>query len=408
MSDIKTEIISIGDELLIGQVTNTNASWMAAELNKSGIRVSQITAISDSKNEIQWALGEAEKRADIVLLTGGLGPTKDDITKKVLAEYFNSTLIFHEPTFEHIASLFGKRNFKVTDKMGANNKSELVLNSDGSLYHINLKPGNVAETIMLVGDPGRVEIIAGYFESIEFRTHNREIHTVTGTYNNKRLTVMSSGMGPDNIEIVVNELDALFNIDLESKKEKEVKTSLNLIRIGTSGALQPDIPVVNSYIVSEYGLGLDGLAYFYRKGTDVIDKELTNKFIKELNWDENLPRPYAVKASDRLLKVIGDKWKKGITLTAPGFYAPQGRELRLEVIDKTVIDRASLFSYNGVKVTNFEMETSALYVLSAMLGHKAVTVCDIIANRVNDDFNPNYKNSMKALIAEILDRVSDL
>ncbi|NQU35518.1 MAG: nucleoside phosphorylase [Bacteroidetes bacterium] len=289
--------------------------------------------------------------------------------------------------------------------MSTNNKSELVLNSDGSIYHLNLSPGYLAETIILVGDPGRVELIATFFDSIELKKHNREIHTITGIYKGKRLSVMSTGMGPDNIEIVVNELDALFNIDLKLKMEKSEKTVLNLIRIGTSGALQADIPVVNSPIVSEYGLGLDGLAYFYKRGLEVIDKELTDSFIKNLNWDRNLPRPYGIKASDYLLEKIGYGWRQGITLTAPGFYAPQGRELRLKVTDRTIVDRASAFTYNNARVTNFEMETSALYVLSAMLGHNALTVCDIIANRITDEFNPNYKESMRNLVGEVLERV---
>ncbi len=288
------------------------------------------------------------------------------------------------------------------------NKSELVLNSDGSIYHLNLCPGDVAETIMLVGDPGRVKIIAGFFDTIELEKQNREINTVTGTYKGKRLSVMSTGMGTDNIEIVVNELDALFNVDLKTRYYKEEKTSLNLIRIGTSGALQPDIPVIESFVVSEYGLGLDGLAYFYEKGEDTIDTELTEGFINELNWDNNLPKPYGIKASDYLLEKVGFGWRKGITLTAPGFYAPQGRELRLKVKDNTIIERARLFKYNGAEVTNFEMETSALYVISAMLGHNALTVCDIIANRVNDEFNPNYKESMLALIGDVIERISKL
>ena len=288
------------------------------------------------------------------------------------------------------------------------NKSELVLNSDGSIYHLNLCPGDVAETIMLVGDPGRVNIIADFFDSIELKKQNREIHTVTGTYKGKRLSVMSTGMGTDNIEIVINELDALFNIDLKTRFEKSEKTVLNLIRIGTSGALQADIPVVNSYLVSEYGLGLDGLAYFYDKGTSVIDNELTSGFIKQLEWDSELPKPYGIRCSDFLLEKVGHTWRKGITLTAPGFYAPQGRELRLKVKDNTIIDRARQYKYNGQEVTNFEMETSALYVLSAMLGHNALTVCDIIANRVNDDFNPDYKSSMKNLISEIIERIATL
>jgi uridine phosphorylase len=288
------------------------------------------------------------------------------------------------------------------------NKSELVLNSDGSIYHLNLCPGDVAETIMLVGDPGRVKIIASFFDTIELEKQNREINTVTGTYKGKRLSVMSTGMGTDNIEIVVNELDALFNVDLKTRYFKEKKTSLNLIRIGTSGALQPDIPVIDSFVVSEYGLGLDGLAYFYEKGEETIDSNLTDGFIKELNWDNNLPKPYGIKASDYLLEKVGFGWRKGITLTAPGFYAPQGRELRLKVKDNTIIDRARLYKYNDADVTNFEMETSALYVISAMLGHNALTVCDIIANRVNDEFNPNYKESMLALIGEVIERVAKL
>ena len=288
------------------------------------------------------------------------------------------------------------------------NKSELVLNSDGSIYHLNLCPGDVAETIMLVGDPGRVKIIAGFFDTIELEKQNREINTVTGTYKGKRLSVMSTGMGTDNIEIVVNELDALFNVDLKTRYYKKDKTSLNLIRIGTSGALQPDIPVIETFVVSEYGLGLDGLAYFYERGEETIDTELTEGFINELNWDNNLPRPYGIKASDYLLEKVGYGWRKGITLTAPGFYAPQGRELRLKVKDNTIIDRARLYKYNGAEVTNFEMETSALYVISAMLGHNALTVCDIIANRVNDEFNPNYKESMLALIGEVIERISKI
>ncbi len=287
-------------------------------------------------------------------------------------------------------------------------KSHLVLNSSGSIYHLNLQPGDIADTIMLVGDPGRVKIIAAFFDTIELEKHNREINTITGTYKGKRLSVISTGMGTDNIEIVVNELDALVNVDLKTRYFKENKTRLNLIRIGTSGALQPNIPVVNSYVVSEYGLGIDGLAYFYKKGPETIDAELTSGFINKLNWDTDLPKPYGIRASDYLLKKVGFGWRKGITLTAPGFYAPQGRELRLEVKDNTIIDRARLYKYKGIDITNFEMETSALYVLSAMLGHNALTVCDIIANRINKEFNPNYKDSMRALIAEVIDRIAKL
>ncbi len=287
-------------------------------------------------------------------------------------------------------------------------KSELVLGTDGSIYHLQLNPGDVSTTILLVGDPDRAKTIADYFDEIIFHQQNREINTYTGIYRNTKLTVLSTGMGTDNIEIVVNELDALFNIDFETKLPKTDKTSLNLVRIGTSGALQTDIPIKESYVVSELSIGIDGLAYFYDDGPNVFNRKLTDAFISYMKWDENLPKPYATAASEYLLKKIAYGLRKGITLTAPGFYAPQGRELRLNVKDKTIIDRASQFSFEGHNITNFEMETSALYLLSAMLGHEAMTVCDIIANRVTNEFNPNYKSSMHKLIKLMLDRLITL
>jgi len=285
---------------------------------------------------------------------------------------------------------------------------ELVLNKEGKVYHLNLKPGDVAETIILVGDPARAGVIATYFDEVRFEGHNREIYTYTGVYQGKEISVVSTGMGTDNIEIVVTELDALFNIDFESKQPKEKLTSLNFIRIGTSGALHADIPVFDSYLVSEYGLGLDGLVYFYEKGPLVMEREMTSSFINQLEWDRDLPKPYAIRGSSELIETLGVGLKKGITLTAPGFYAPQGREVRLRVTDRTIIDRASKFKYNGFQVTNFEMETSALYALSAMLGHKAMTVCDIIANRITGDFSPDYKSSMGKLIQLMLERISKI
>ena len=292
--------------------------------------------------------------------------------------------------------------------MKENKKAELVLNGEGKAYHLNLKPGDVADTIFLVGDPGRARIIADFFDTVDFESSNREINTFTGTYKGKELSVVSTGMGTDNIEIVVNELDALFNIDFETHLPKEIFTSLNLIRIGTSGALQNDIPVVDSFLASAYGLGLDGLAYFYKDGPFVMEREFTASFINQLDWDKDLPKPYAMKGSTYLLDKLTTGYRKGITLTAPGFYAPQGRELRLEVTDNTIIERASKFKYDGESVTNFEMETSALYLLSAMLGHEALTVCNIIANRVTGDFNPDYNKSMKKLIGEMLERVLEI
>lgn len=284
-------------------------------------------------------------------------------------------------------------------------KLELPLNKEGKVYHLNLKPGDVSETIILVGDPGRAAVVASHFDDIWFEGHNREINTYSGTYKGKEISVISTGMGTDNIEIVLTELDALFNIDFNTKKQKQTLTSLNFIRIGTSGALHADIPVVNSFLVSAYGLGLDGLVYFYEKGPFAMEREMTSSFINQMEWDRDLPKPYATKGSSELIEKLGVGLRKGITLTAPGFYAPQGREVRLSVSDKTIVDRASKFTYNGYEVTNFEMETSALYALSAMLGHKAMTVCDIIANRITGDFSPDYKSSMGILIKLMLDRI---
>jgi len=286
-------------------------------------------------------------------------------------------------------------------------KTDLVFNAEGKLYHINLSPGQLATNIILVGDPARAKLVASFFDKIGFETTNREINTYTGTYNGKPISVMSTGMGTDNIEIVLIEIDALFNIDFSSGKTKEKLTKLNLIRIGTSGALQNYIPVHNSFLVSEYAIGMDGLAYFYEKAMFSMEREMTSSFINQMDYDKNLPKPYAVKASPELLKKIGKSWRRGITLTAPGFYGPQGRKVRLDVTDNTIIDRAMSFKYNGFEVTNFEMESSALYLLSAMLGHNALTVCDIIANRVTKEFEPDYKSSMTLLIGEVLKDLLD-
>lgn len=291
--------------------------------------------------------------------------------------------------------------------MDASKNVDIVLNSEGRVYHLNLAPGDIAETVLLVGDPARAELIAKHFDTITYKGSNREINTFTGIYNDKQISVLSTGMGTDNIEIVVNELDALFNVDFATKEIKEDKVSLNLIRIGTSGALQEDIPVFKSTLVSEYGLGLDGLVYFYEYGPFVMERELTASFINQMDYDRDLPKPYAVRGSSFLISKLAGEWRRGITLTAPGFYAPQGREIRLAVADNTIVERASKYKYNGFQVTNFEMETSALYALSAMLGHEALTVCDIIANRITGEFSPDYKASMKRLIVEMLDRVAE-
>ena len=283
---------------------------------------------------------------------------------------------------------------------------DLVLNSAGRIYHLDLAPGDVAETVLLVGDPARAKLIASYFDAIEYQGVNREINTYTGSLSGRRLTVLSTGMGTDNIEIVVNELDALFNIDLETRLVKAERVVLNLIRIGTSGALQEDIPVTDSTMVSAYGVGLDGLLYFYDRGPMVMERELTSSFINQMDYDRDLPKPYAVKGSELLIGKLAGDWPIGITITAPGFYAPQGRELRLQPNNPDLFRRAASYRYNGYRITNFEMETSALYALSALLGHRAMTVCDIIANRMNGKFSPDYRASMKKLVEEMLARIS--
>jgi len=282
--------------------------------------------------------------------------------------------------------------------------SELILHPDGSIYHLSIRPEQLAKTVILVGDPQRVETISNYFDDIEFKGENREIHTHTGTLNNKRLTVMSTGMGTDNIDIVLNELDALVNIDLEKKVIKPAHTALQIIRLGTSGGIQPDLPI-NAFVLSEYGLGLDGLLSFYKQSEKVIDEDLTNAFIAHANLPHNMPQPYLVKSSDKLSNFFGDEFVKGITATAPGFYGPQGRRVRLEVAFPDLIDRLQDFAFNGRKILNLEMETSALFGLSKLLGHHALTLCVAIANRKRHGYNPDYKSAIKKLIELVLEKI---
>lgn len=283
-------------------------------------------------------------------------------------------------------------------------ESELILNPDGSIYHLKLHPENIADDIILVGDPGRVEVISAYFDSIEFRQANREIVTHTGYIGKKRITVMSTGMGTDNLDIVINELDAIVNIDLKTRTPKTSHKSLRLYRLGTSGALQADIPV-GTFVASSHGVGLDGLMWFYQQAGAVIDEKLTAAFLKDLNWPNDLPKAYVIPASDLLLSTVGKGYMQGITATAPGFFGPQGRVLRLPLAYPDLNDRISGFNYEGKKVTNFEMETSALYGLSKALGHQAMTVCAIIANRQRKEYSKDYKLSVVELIEDLLENV---
>ena len=287
-------------------------------------------------------------------------------------------------------------------KIGA---SELVLNPDGSVYHLNLKPENIATDIITVGDPKRVDRIAKHFDRKEFETQKREFHTVTGYYKGKHLTVISTGIGPDNIDIVLNELDALVNIDLEKRTVKDQLTSLNIVRIGTSGSLHADIPV-DSFVMGVYGLGLDGLLHFYDSAS-VRELQMEEAFVRHSCWNPEAARPYIVANSPRLTQLLeGDNVFKGITATAVGFYGPQGRVLRLPLADDRINEKLESFSYNGVKVTNFEMETAAIYGLSKMLGHHACSMNAIIANRANLTFTKDPYKVIDNLIEYVLDKLA--
>lgn len=283
-------------------------------------------------------------------------------------------------------------------------ESELVLNPDGSIYHLKLLPKHIAETIIVVGDQGRVQTVSKYFDSIEHQIQNREFTTHTGYLNKKRLTVMSTGIGTDNIDIAINELDALVNIDLATRQIKEFKSHLNIIRLGTSGALQEDVPV-DSLVMSSYGLGLDGLLNFY-ESNGVIDEEITAAFIKHAEWGPNLSKPYIVKASDQLVTKLGDGMIKGITATSPGFYGPQGRILRLPISYPEQNDKLTSFMFMDERITNYEMETSALYGLGKMLGHNTCTICAIIANRIAKKYSEDYKKTVDKMVQIVLERLT--
>jgi uridine phosphorylase len=281
-------------------------------------------------------------------------------------------------------------------------ESELIINSDGSIYHLHLTPDQIADTIIIVGDPQRVEIISGYFDSIEHKVVNREFITHTGTYKGKRITAMASGIGTDNIDILMNELDALRNIDLQNRSIKTEHQSLNIIRLGTSGALQADV-AVDSFVASSHGFGMDGLLNFYAGAKDIKDQAMQDAFLATSNWPEALARPYFVAASDKLSVWFNDGFTKGITATAPGFYGPQGRELRLEASVKDLHQKLQQFSYQNNRIVNFEMETSALYGFGKLLGHHTITVCAVIANRYHKTYSKDYKATVRNLIEKVLD-----
>jgi len=284
-------------------------------------------------------------------------------------------------------------------------ESQLVFNNEGAIYHLNLLPEMLADNIILVGDPDRVAMVSKHFDTIEYKRQNRELVTHTGTYKGKRITALSTGMGVDNIDIVINELDALANIDFKTRTPKTEHRTLNMVRIGTCGALQPEIGVENSFVASRYAIGLDGIAYFYKDINKVIDKDMTDAFIREMKYPSNLPKPYIVECSKELFDRLAEGYHQGITATSPGFYGPQGRALRLELAHPQINPEIEKFEHNGWKVCNFEMESSALFSLGKMLGHNCTTICTVIANRVTEKFAADYHPYVENLIINTLDRL---
>jgi len=284
--------------------------------------------------------------------------------------------------------------------------TDLILNPDGSIYHLALKPEDVADTIILVGDPGRVTQVSSHFEKVEVKKAKREFVTHTGLLNGKRISVISTGIGTDNIDIVLNELDALVNVNLEERQIRKEKKCLSLIRIGTSGALHRHI-LPGARIVSEIAGGFDGLYHFYQDEDQVAVEGLDEAFKKHTDWKGSLPDPYFIRGSERLISLLSEPEQiSGITLSTPGFYAPQLRSIRLSPFDDKLIHKLSSFQFKQLRINNFEMESSGLYALSALLGHEALTLCVAVANRISKEFLTDYKPAMESLIEMVLEKLS--
>ena len=286
--------------------------------------------------------------------------------------------------------------------------SELIINADGSIFHLHVKPEQLADKVILVGDPGRVSLVASHFDEIECEVENREFRTITGSYKGKRLSVVSTGIGCDNIDIVVNELDALANIDFETRTERQEPKTLTLVRIGTCGGLQPYTPE-GTFVLSKMSIGFDGLLNFYAGRNEVCDLAFEKEFITHMGWQGNqcIAHPYVIHADEELSeRIAGEEMVRGVTIACGGFYGPQGRQLRIPIADPNQNEKIMKFvSSQGERITNFEMESSALAGLARLLGHKATTCCMVIANRVAGKANPNYKNSIDALIQLVLERL---
>ena len=283
--------------------------------------------------------------------------------------------------------------------------SELVINGDGSIFHLHIKPEQLADTVILVGDPGRVDMVASYFDNKEFTVESREFRTITGTYKGKRMTVLSTGIGTDNIDIVVNELDALANIDFATRTEKAEKPQLTLLRLGTSGAIQPDVPL-GAFVFARTAIGFDGLLNYYAGRNDVCDLAIEKAFVEHTGWNPQCPAPYFINADADLFAHFADSVVDGITIAAPGFYGPQGRWVRIAPADINLNQKIESFRYEDRRITNFEMESSALAGLGALLGHKAGTLCTIIAQRAVKDMNTDYKPFVRQMIEMALDKLA--
>ncbi len=284
-------------------------------------------------------------------------------------------------------------------------ESELIINDDGSVFHIHMKPEELADNVILVGDPGRVDMVAEYLTDIEFRHASREFVSVTGKHNGKRVTVLSHGIGPDNIDIVMTELDALANVDFATREVKPEHRTLNILRIGTSGALHPDIPL-GSYILSHISVGFDGVLNWYGRRSEVALEQVEEDFKKHMDWNPKIASPYFVKASDVIINKLADCTIKGVTISAPGFYGPQGRIVRLPLAMPDMLDRIETFRFGDYRITNFEMEGAPLAGLAALLGHNACTVCCAIANRYLKSSNPDYKPQVRGLVELAVDRMT--
>lgn len=284
-------------------------------------------------------------------------------------------------------------------------ESELIINNDGSCFHLHLKPEQLADRVILVGDPARVDTVAEHFDNKECEVSSREFHTITGTYKGKRITVQSHGIGCDNIDIVANELDTLANIDYNTRKEKPKHRTLTMVRIGTCGGLQPFTPT-GTFIASVKSIGFDGLLNFYAGRNEVCDLQLEEAFKKHMNWSPLLAAPYVANADKDLIdQIAGDDMVRGITIACGGFYGPQGRRLRIPLADPNQNEKVESFEYDGLRICNFEMESSALAGLASLLGHRAMTCCMVIANRYAQKMNTEYKNSIDTLIKLVLDRI---